>query len=64
MLKVAQRRINLQELIENRTEIFKMLAKKLQEYHELTEQETPLYGVDTERKTVALHCYDINQKLL
>ena len=54
----------MQELVENRTEVFEALLREMHLEEEKTEEQTnPFYGLDTERRTLTQQCMELSERI-
>ena len=54
----------MQELVENRTEVFEALLREMHLEEEKTEEQTnPFYGLDTERRTLTQQCMELSGRI-
>ena len=54
----------MQELVENRTEVFEALLREMHLEEEKTEEQTnPFYGLDTERRTLTQQCMELSAQI-
>ena len=60
---LKKRRINLEELIENRKLVCEQLCNELQEQEYLLERAEPLHGLDDEARETAQACIEVQERL-